>query len=124
MSILENKQIAATVILNKADGSKRFLMHQSSAQSTLVVANANGENTGLANVLQVLKEQVAIDVYQLQLVELTNGIIKDRRMPIFVFEMNENEDVNIELADGYTWKDTQYFMERIANFEVKGMPLF
>lgn len=121
---MENKQIAATVILNKADGSKRFLMRQTSAQSTLVVANANEGNTGLANVLQVLKEQVAIDVYQLQLVELTNGIIKDKRMPIFVFEINESENMHTELADGYIWKDTQYFMERIANFEVKGMPLF
>lgn len=121
---MENKQIAATVILNKADGSKRFLMHQTSEQSTLIVANVDEEKTGLANVLQVLKENVAIDVYQLQLVELTNGIIKDKRMPIFVFEMNENQEINVELPTGFTWQDPQFFMDRIANFEVKGMPLF
>ncbi|EOT40311.1 hypothetical protein I568_01208 [Enterococcus columbae DSM 7374 = ATCC 51263] len=121
---MENKQIAATVILNKADGSKRFLMHQTSEQSTLIVANVDEEKTGLANVLQVLKEKVAIDVYQLQLVELTNGIIKDKRMPIFVFEMNENQEMNVALPTGFTWQDPQYFMDRIAKFEVKGMPLF
>ena len=46
-------------------------------------------HTGLANVLQNIKENVRLDVFQLRLVELTSAKIADKRMPIFVFEAKE-----------------------------------
>ena len=121
--ILENKQIAATVILHRNDGSKRFLTeNQASGQSLLLVEN-DTMHTGLANVLQNIKENVHLDVFQLRLVELTNAKIADKRMPIFVFEVKE-EDIDIRLPAQYSWKEAKYFMQMISEFEVQGMPIF
>ena len=120
---LENKQIAATVILHKNDGSKRFLTeNQAQGQSLLLVEN-DTMHTGLANVLQNIKENVHLDVFQLRLVELTNAKIADKRMPIFVFEVKE-EDIDIRLPAQYSWKEAKYFMQMISEFEVQGMPIF
>lgn len=120
---LENKQIAATVILHRNDGSKRFLTEiQASGQSLLLVEN-DTMHTGLANVLQNIKENVHLDVFQLRLVELTNAKIADKRMPIFVFEVKE-EDIDIRLPAQYSWKEAKYFMQMISEFEVQGMPIF
>ena len=120
---LENKQIAATVILHRNDGSKRFLTeNQAQGQSLLLVEN-DTMHTGLANVLQNIKENVHLDVFQLRLVELTNAKIADKRMPIFVFEVKE-EDIDIRLPAQYSWKEAKYFMQMISEFEVQGMPIF
>ncbi len=120
---LENKQIAATVILHRNDGSKRFLTeNQAQGQSLLLVEN-DTMHTGLANVLQNIKENVHLDVFQLRLVELTNAKIADKRMPIFVFEVKE-EDIDISLPAQYSWKEAKYFMQVISEFEVQGMPIF
>lgn len=120
---LENKQIAATVILHRNDGSKRFLTeNQAQGQSLLLVEN-DTMHTGLANVLQNIKENVHLDVFQLRLVELTNAKIADKRIPIFVFEVNE-EDIDIRLPAQYSWKEAKYFMQMISEFELQGMPIF
>ena len=53
---LENKQIAATIILHRNDGSKRFLTeNQAQGQSLLLVEN-DTMHTGLASVLQNIKK--------------------------------------------------------------------
>lgn len=120
---LENKQIAATVILRRNDGSKRFLTeNQAQGQSLLLVEN-DTMHTGLANVLQNIKENVHLDVFQLRLVELTNAKIADKRMPFFVFEVKE-EDIDIRLPAQYSWKEAKYFMQMISEFELQGMPIF
>ncbi|CAI3418664.1 hypothetical protein CIRMBP1320_01095 [Enterococcus cecorum] len=120
---MENKQIAATVILHRNDGSKRFLTeNQAQGQSLLLVEN-DTMHTGLANVLQNIKENVHLDVFQLRLVELTNAKIADKRMPIFVFEVKE-EDIDIRLPAQYSWKEAKYFMQMISEFELQGMPIF
>ena len=120
---LENKQIAATIILHRNDGSKRFLTeNQAQGQSLLLVEN-DTMHTGLANVLQNIKENVHLDVFQLRLVELTNAKIADKRMPIFVFEVKE-EDIDIRLPAQYSWKEAKYFMQMISEFELQGMPIF
>lgn len=120
---LENKQIAATVILHRNDGSKRFLTeNQAQGQSLLLVEN-DTMHTGLANVLQNIKKNVHLDVFQLRLVELTNAKIADKRMPIFVFEVKE-EDIDIRLPAQYSWKEAKYFMQMISEFELQGMPIF
>lgn len=120
---LENKQIAATVILHRNDGSKRFLTeNQAQGQSLLLVEN-DTMHTGLASVLQNIKENVHLDVFQLRLVELTNAKIADKRMPIFVFEVKE-EDIDIRLPAQYSWKEAKYFMQMISEFELQGMPIF
>ena len=80
-------------------------------------------HTGLANVLQNIKENVHLDVFQLRLVELTNAKIADKRMPIFVFEVKE-EDIDIRLPAQYSWKEAKYFMQMISEFELQGMPIF
>lgn len=120
---MENKQIAATVILHKIDGSKRFLTeNQSHGQSLLMIEN-DTMHTGLANVLQNIKENVCLDVFQLRLVELTNAKIVDKRMPVFVFEAKE-EDIDIQLPTQYSWKEPKDFMQMISEFELQGMPIF
>lgn len=120
---LENKQIAATVILHRNDGSKRFLTENHAQGQSLLLVENDTMHTGLANVLQNIKENVHLDVFQLRLVELTNAKIADKRMPIFVFEVKE-EDIDIRLPAQYSWKEAKYFMQMISEFELQGMPIF
>ena len=121
--ILENKLIAATVILHRADGSKRFLTEKKHQGQSLLMVENNTMHTGLANVLQNIKENVCLDVFQLRLVELTNAKIHDERMPVFVFEVKE-EDIDIQLPISYSWEEPKNFMQMISEFKLQGMPSF
>lgn len=121
--ILENKLIAATVILHRADGSKRFLTEKKNQGQSLLMVENNTMHTGLANVLQNIKENVCLDVFQLRLVELTNAKIHDERMPIFIFEVKE-EDIDIQLPISYSWEEPKNFMQMISEFKLQGMPSF
>ena len=81
------------------------------------------EQTGLACVLNTLKEQVNLDITTIHLVELTSGYENDNKIPLFVFEMQEN-DAFTQLPNDFYWEDPQAFFEVIQKFKIEGMPFF
>jgi len=120
---LSNKKVAGTVILHLEDGSKKFLIRTTEDRFTLAFTDFSDEQTGLANILQVLKEEVKLDIKNIQLVELTNGQIQDANVPLFVFETRENQQ-QADLPNEYYWAKAQTFREIIQDMDIEGMPFF
>ncbi|KFN89948.1 hypothetical protein TMU3MR103_1748 [Tetragenococcus muriaticus 3MR10-3] len=120
---LSDKKVAGTVILHLEDGSKRFLIRTMNNQLALAFTNFSEEQTVLANILQLLKEDVDLDIENIRLVELTNGQIYDNNVPLFVFESQEHQQWE-ELPNQYYWAEAQTFREIIQGMDIEGMPFF
>lgn len=111
------------MILHLEDGSKKFLVRTINDGLALAFTDFSAEQTGLANILQILKEEVQLDIENIQLVELTNGQIQDINVPLFVFDAQENQQ-QAELPDEYYWANAQTFREIIQDMDIEGMPFF
>lgn len=123
MKQLSDKKVAGTVILHLEDGSKRFLVRTIDDSVALAFTNFSEEQTGLANILQLLKEDVDLDIENIRLVELTNGQVHEANVPLFVFEAQESQQWE-ELPNQYYWAEAQTFREVIQDMEIEGMPFF
>lgn len=117
------KIIAGTVMLTMEDGSKKFLVNLKQDALHLVSSEAQPEMTGLASILNVLKETVQLDVTKLRLLELTNGMIVNQSVPIFIFEMDQ-KDTTSQLPETYIWEQFSEFQKIVQKFEIEGMPHF
>ncbi|MDN6639985.1 MAG: hypothetical protein L0L10_04310 [Tetragenococcus sp.] len=125
MKQLSNKKVAGTVILHLEDGSKKFLVRTLDDGQALVFTDFSDEQTqtGLANILQLLKEDARLDIENIRLVELTNGQVYDTNVPLFVFETQETQQWS-ELPNEYYWAEAQTFREIIQDMDIEGMPFF
>ena len=121
--MLNTKRDAGTVILHLEDGTKRFLLHNLGNEKKFLSVELSNERTGLACVLQLLKEKAQLDVSTLQLVELTSGVENDQKIPLFVFEMSAN-DHSQQLPEAVYWENAKQFSETIQAFKIDGMPFF
>ena len=110
-------------MLHLEDGAKRFLLHATGSTLELAYADYSEGKTGLANILELLKSTVELDVKKIDLVELTNGQINRENVPMFVFEAEEAAQKS-ELPAGYYWDEPQTFREIIRNYDIEGMPYF
>ena len=120
---VENRKVAGIVMLHLEDGAKRFLLHSTGNALELAYADYSEGKTGLANILELLKSTVELDVKKIDLVELTNGQINRENVPMFVFEAEEAAQKR-ELPAGYYWEEPQKFREIIRNYDIEGMPYF
>lgn len=122
--MIEKKWIAGTVILTQSDSGKLFLVKQEKEKMHLVSTKGDSEKTGLASILEVLKKEVHLEITQLKLLELTNGVIAGTNVPLFVFELEEQPDVQLVLPDQYQWQTFEQMQKVIQKFEIEGMPQF
>jgi hypothetical protein len=123
VSELKEKIVAGTVMLHLDDGTKKFLMCEKESRLELAYTAISHEKTGLANILQLLKEEVFLDIANINLLELTNGQAENRNVPLFVFEAKEAEQPT-DLPKDYEWMAAKYFRQVIKDFEIEGMPFF
>ncbi|OJG69498.1 hypothetical protein RV11_GL002620 [Enterococcus phoeniculicola] len=123
MEILGDKRVAGTIMLHLEDGSKKFLMHSVGSSKELAIANFSAEQTGLANILNLLTETVNIDVNEINLVELTNTHIMKENIPLFVFETQAEKQTN-ELSEGYGWEEPSVMREVLGSYDFEGVPFF
>ncbi len=121
--MLKDKRVAGTVMLNLEDGSKKFLVRATENKLELASTALYEERTGLANILQLLKETVHLDISSIHLVELTNGCMNNRNIPLFVFEAQERDQPDT-LPANYGWKEPRLFRQIIQDYDIDGMPFF
>lgn len=122
--MLENKKVAGTVILQLGNGAQKFLVQKTEIESEFKLVTFIGrEHTGLANMLLFLKETVKLNVACMDLVDLTNGTMDKERVPFFVFETKEIDQM-LDLPNGYSWEEPKAFRQVIENFHLEGMPMF
>lgn len=119
--------IAFTVMTNRADGKPMFLVEHEQTDFIFPFAKYNKEITGLACAIEVVKEKLNIDFNCLELAELTNAVIKDQRIPFFVFKYHcesKNIDELISANTKLEWQASDNFKDTLQQYEISGVPLF
>lgn len=120
---MRNQLVAGTVMLNSANGDKKFLVRKINENFDFVMTPIDGDHTSLACILQELKSEVRVDVNSIDLVELTNVQMDSKKMPFFVFEMEETVAIS-ELAESYAWETPKTLRTVLNNFKISGVPIF
>jgi hypothetical protein len=123
VGILGSKKVAGTVMMHLANGSKKFLMQTHKGTAELASTDFSEDKTGLANILQLFKDSIHLDVTAIDIVELTNGSIDAENIPLFVFETQESGQ-DKQLPDGYAWEEPNVFRQIIEDYKIEGMPFF
>ncbi len=121
--------IAYTVMVQRTDGKWMFLVqHDESDFVFPAIQTVNDtNNTGLASVIEMLKQELALNFKKLELTELTNAIYKEMRFPLFVLKYHcgaEHPDDLLLPDSTLEWQVSDCFKETIQRYEITGVPLF
>lgn len=87
------------------------------------------EKTGLACIIEELKNILDIQGSALDLYELTNSVVNGSRVPLFVFSLNKNITTELnkllkENSAQYAWMSSDTLIETLENIDISGVPLF
>lgn len=121
---MSNKRVAGTIMLNLENGSKKFLMRPLGENIEFATAKVSDSMTGLASMLQLFKEEIQLDVTNINLVELTNAHINKENLPLFVFEMEEKYMPKHFTNSDYTWAEPSKLKALWSSYEIEGVPMF
>ncbi len=119
--------IAYTIITKRTDGKLMFLVDEMNKEYTFPSANYEESCTALASVINKIKKKLVIEIKQLELSELINTVIDNKRIPLFVFSY-DNLEVALEeiITDesSLSWQVSDNFTETLKKYEISGVPYF
>ncbi|MDN6196093.1 MAG: NUDIX domain-containing protein [Alkalibacterium sp.] len=126
--IKENHYVASTILVKDEDGRYVFLVKEEKEGYSFPASIVEPEKTGLACVIKRLKEIVNIEIENLELNELTNAIVADDRIPLFVFTY-ENETFespkNLLKDDSdLSWVNSENIIYTLEDWKISGVPQF
>ena len=121
--------IAYTVMVQRTDGKWMFLVQQDLSDFVFpgIQTVNNMNNTGLSSVIEVLKQELNLNFNKLELIELTNAIYGEERLPLFVFKYHCAAECPSQLLSPDSkleWQVSDRFKETIQRYEISGVPLF
>lgn len=119
--------IGYTLMTKRADGKPMFLVQNTESQCVFPLTTYTKPETGLATVINLIKETLNLEFDQLELAELTNAVTKDQRIPLFVFnyEHDSTQIDEIILPDStLEWQVFDTFKETLQKYEISGVPFF
>lgn len=126
--MLENNPcVAYTVITKREDGKLMFLVKKDKTDFVFPLTTYEKFGTGLASVLEEIKTALNLDIDQLELAELINTIMAGQKIPLFVFDYQED---NVQLEDlvktssALQWQVSDNFTETLKKYEISGVPNF
>ncbi|MGX7013372.1 hypothetical protein [Vagococcus silagei] len=121
--MLSETMVAGTVILNKQNGDKEFLVKEDHGKFNFLTVTIDSEFTSLACILKELKTFVQLNTREMELEELTNLTIGTDSMPLFVFSLDEEE--SNALPDSFYWKKPSTIRDEVLEkITVSGVPFF
>lgn len=123
VGVLGNQLVAGTVMLNAANGDKRFLVKKYHENFEFVKTHIDEDLTSLACILKELKSHVMMDVDTIDLLELTNIEVNSKKVPLFVFEVEETA-TNNQIAENYVWETPNILRNVLKEFQISGVPIF
>ena len=123
VGVLRNQLVAGTVMLNAANGDKRFLVKKDHDNFEFVKTHIDEGLTSLACILKELQSQVMMDVDSIELLELTNIEVNHKKVPLFVFEVEEAA-VSNDMAESYVWETPNILRNVLKDFQISGVPIF
>lgn len=120
---MSNKKVAGTIMLNQKDGAKKFLVHPVGQWTEFITTEVSSDMTGLASILQFFKKEIQLDVTSINLVELTNAHTNQENLPLFVFEMSEEEELPT-IDKNFVWEKPSELKKLLASYAIEGVPMF
>lgn len=125
--IKENHYVACTILAQDVDGRYVFLVKKEEEGFSFPATHAEPKKTGLACVINRLKQIVHIDIEKLELSELTNAIVENHRIPLFVFSY-DNADVSpqdlLPEDSELSWAHSENIIATLEQWEISGVPQF
>lgn len=124
----EKSWVAGTIMAKKPDGKYVFLVKKEIEMNFFTATEINSTKTGLACIIDKLKTILPIEASDLKLYELTNAIVNDNRIPLFVFEFL-NEEANHRMLNetndsSLFWLDSDELTKTLERWEISGVPQF
>lgn len=124
----EKRWVAGTIMAKDPEGKYVFLVKKETDMDFFTATEINNAKTGLASIIDKLKTILPIEASDLKLYELTNAIVNDDRIPLFVFEFL-NEEVNYRLLtenndSSLFWLDSDELTKTLERWEISGVPQF
>lgn len=119
--------IAYTIMVQRTDGKWIFLVKQENINFIFPGTTIEERHTGLATVIQEMKKKLDLNFDKVELAELTNAVIEDERIPLFVFKYNCGTEDPVDLLLPETnlkWQVSDDFKKTIQKYEISGVPLF
>lgn len=121
--------IAYTVMVQRSDGKWMFLVQHEKVNFVFPGLDAakDSNQTGLASVIDAMKQKLSLDFDKIELLELTNAITPDHRVPLFVFKYHcgaEHMDDLLLPKSNLEWQVSDSFKNTIQKYEISGVPLF
>ncbi|MFC0233820.1 hypothetical protein ACFFIF_07435 [Vagococcus entomophilus] len=118
------QKVAGTIMLNGEDGSKYFLVEKKASSFTFFQTETKNGLTSLACILEEIKQNVPVDTKLLDLVDLTSVTYEGIKVPLFVFELDEEKAKKIELDSMFSWEPPETLRNVLKSLEVSGVPIF
>lgn len=124
----ENHYVACTIMVKGKDGRYVFLVSEENEGYAFLATKIKPERTGLASVIERLKEVASFQIEYLELNELTNAVVKDTSIPFFVFlyedeEATDPEDLLIDKSD-LSWVHSENIVSTLEQWKISGVPQF
>lgn len=126
--IKDNHYVASTILVKDTNGRYVFLVKKEEDGYSFPATRVEPKKTGLACVISRLKELVDIKIEKLELNELTNAIVDDNRIPLFVF-IYENDSLSspekLLMEDsGLSWVHSENIRSTLEQWKISGVPQF
>lgn len=124
----ENHYVACTIMVKDEDGRYVFLVSEETDGYAFLATQVKPERTGLASVIDRLREVTSFKIENLELNELTNAVVKDTSIPLFVF-LYEDDD-SIEPAEmlldktNLSWVHSENVISTLEQWKISGVPQF
>ncbi|MER2226841.1 MAG: hypothetical protein ABS916_07295 [Carnobacterium sp.] len=124
----EKRWVAGTIMAKGPEGKYVFLVKAEAEVHSFPTTEISDVKTGLATILEALKIILPIKATDLNLYELTNAVVNDNRIPLFVFELYDEEaDYRLLTESGdnsLTWLHSDELTKTLENWEISGVPQF
>jgi len=126
--IKENHYVASTILVKDEEDRYVFLVKEEKDGYSFPASIVEPKKTGLACVINRLKEIVNIEIEKLELNELTNAIVNDIRIPLFVF-IYEDDDLEtpkdlLKEGNGLSWVHSENLVSTLEEWKISGVPQF
>ncbi|GAB2318658.1 hypothetical protein IRB23SM22_09160 [Alkalibacterium sp. s-m-22] len=124
----ENHYVACTILVKDENGRYVFLVRKQDEGFAFLATTVKPKQTGLASVIDRLKQVSNLDIEKLELNELTNAIVDDNRIPLFVFiyengDLDRPDDLLTENTD-LSWVHSENVITTLEQWKISGVPQF
>lgn len=126
--IAEQRYVACTIMAKDENGRYVFLVKQEENGFSFPATTVEPKKTGLACVIDQIKETLSVEVEKLELNELTNAVVDEHSVPLFVFTYEDDsvEDPRQLLPEGssLSWLHSENLTQTLEEWEISGVPQF